>query len=89
MIEYRARLSKKALKTLQKIDKPTRLLLFSWIRDNLDGCSNPRIKGKALSGNMSNLWRYRVGDYRIIAEINDKDIVILVVQIGHRRDVYR
>ena len=89
MIEYRARLSKKALKTLQKIDKPTRLLLFSWIRDNLDSCSNPRIKGKALSGNMSNLWRYRVGDYRIIAEINDKDLVILVVQIGHRRDVYR
>jgi len=46
--------------------------------------------GKALQGaSFDNLWRYRVGDYRLIAQIEDKDITILIVRIGHRKDVYR
>jgi mRNA interferase RelE/StbE len=51
--------------------------------------SNPRLTGRALVGDLSGLWRYRVGDHRIICEIKDKDIIILVIEIGDRKDVYR
>jgi mRNA interferase RelE/StbE len=48
---------------------------------------NPRQQGKALSGDKRDLWSYRVGDYRIICDIQDREVVVLVVRIGHRRDV--
>jgi mRNA interferase RelE/StbE len=50
---------------------------------------DPRSKGKALVGPMGGLWRYRVGDFRVICDIQDKDVCVLVVKIGNRRDVYR
>ena len=49
---------------------------------------NPRIKGKPLTGDLKGLWRYRVGDYRILAEIQDDKIVILILDIGHRSKIY-
>lgn len=70
------------------MDKPTAALIIGWIRKNLEGCDNPRMYGKGLTSNRSGQWRYRVGDYRILAEINDSEITILVVNVGHRRDVY-
>lgn len=85
---YRVEFSKNALKQLKKLDKPTAALVLGWIRKNLEGCSNPRIHGKGLTANRSGQWRYRVGDYRIIAEIIDEKITILVVNVSHRRDVY-
>jgi len=51
--------------------------------------NNPRSKGKALSGNLKGLWRYRVGDYRVICQIIDNEVVILVVELGHRKEIYR
>jgi len=63
-------------------------MIIAWIRRNLEGCSNPRLYGKALSANRSGQWRYRIEDYRLIAEIQDDKIIILIVSIGHRRDVY-
>lgn len=50
---------------------------------------NPRAQGIAMAGRYAGYWRYRVGDYRVIARINDRLLVILVVEIGHRREVYR
>ena len=85
---YRVEFSKNALKQLKKLDKPTAALVLGWIRKNREGCSNPRIHGKGLTANRSGQWRYRVGDYRIIAEIIDEKITILVVNVSHRRDVY-
>ena len=85
---YRVLFTKNALKQLKKLDKPTAALITGWIRKNLEGCNNPRIHGKGLTANHSGQWRYRVGDYRIIAEINDTEILILVVNIGHRSDIY-
>lgn len=85
---YRVEFSKNALKQLKKLDKPTAALVLGWIRKNLEGCSNPRIHGKGLTANRSGQWRYRVGDYRILAEIIDEKITILVVNVSHRRDVY-
>lgn len=83
-VEYTAR----AVKELKKLDKPTRALIFGWIEKNLVGCEDPRRHGKALTANHRGQWRYRIGDYRIIADIQDDRILILIMTIGHRRDVY-
>ena len=63
-------------------------MILAWIRRNLEGCSNPRLHGKGLTANRSGQWRYRVNDYRLIAEIQDDVVVILIVRIAHRREVY-
>jgi mRNA interferase RelE/StbE len=74
---------------MRKIDPQER----KRIRDFLDGkvaeLDDPRSLGKPLSGSFSGLWRYRVGDYRVIASIEDCCLRILVVKIGHRKEVYR
>lgn len=70
------------------MDKHTRKLVYAWIDKNLQGCDNPRSKGKGLTANRSGEWRYRIGDYRLITEIQDDKIVILVVSIGHRSNIY-
>lgn len=75
-------------KTLEKMDKFTKRIILEWIEKNLVGCSNPRLHGKALSANRAGQWRYRVGDYRIIAKIEDNKLIILVIAIGHRREIY-
>ena len=54
----------------------------------LEGCENPRLHGKGLTSNRLGEWRYRVGDYRLICEIKDEEIIILVLQIGYRRSIY-
>ncbi len=87
-MKYTVTFTKDALKQLKKMDKVTAALILGWIRKNLQGCDNPRVHGKGLTANRSGQWRYRVGDYRIIAEIQDDNILILVLNIGHRRDVY-
>ena len=79
---------KKKKKELKKLDKYTAALIIGWIEKNLEGSENPRQHGKGLTSNSSGQWRYRVGDYRIIAEIEDEKITILVLNISHRRNVY-
>lgn len=88
MSSYHVVFTSSALKQLKKIDRPAAALIVGWIRKNLEGCSNPRIHGKCLTANRSGQWHYRVGDYRIIAEIKDKEILILVLSVGHRKEVY-
>ena len=75
-------------KQIKKLDKYTRRLIIAWIEKNLEGCSNPRVHGKALSANRSGQWRYRIGDYRVICTIEDEDLIILALSVGHRRDIY-
>ncbi len=65
----------------------TALLITAWIRKNLEGCENPRAFGKALTSNRSGEWRYRVGDYRLIADISDNRVLILILEIGHRKNL--
>lgn len=89
MTEFHVEFTEKAKKQLKILDKHTAALILGWIRKNLEGCNNPRQQGKGLSANRSGEWRYRVGDYRIIAEIMDDRIVILVLSIGHRSDMYK
>lgn len=70
------------------MDKYTRKLIYAWIDKNLQNCTNPRQHGKALTANRVGQWRYRIGDYRLICEIKDNQIIILVLEIGHRREIY-
>jgi len=88
-VNYHVFFSKNAVKQLKKLDKPTALLITGWIRKNLQGCENPRTHGKSLVGDKAGQWRYRVGDYRILANIQDDKVLILVVNIGHRSDTYK
>ena len=85
---YRVELTDTAKKQLKKMDKHTAALIIGWMRKNLEGCENPRVFGKGLTANRSGQWRYRIGDYRLIAEIEEDRIVILILSISHRRDIY-
>lgn len=85
---YHVELTEQARKALKKLDRQTAKMLTAWIRKNLEGCTDPRQHGKGLTANRSGQWHYRVGDYRIIADIQDDKIVILILTIGHRREVY-
>ena len=66
-----------------------RRFILAWIGKNLEGCENPRQFGKALSENRKGRWRYRLGDYGILAEINEDEIGILILTVWHRREIYR
>ena len=88
MSKYTVEFTKEALRQIKKLDKYTAMMIIAWVRKNLEGCENPRQHGKGLTANRSGQWRYRVGDYRLIAEIQDSRIVILILNVGHRRDVY-
>ena len=87
-MSYSVVYTKQAEKALRKLDKQTQALIYGWIGKNLVGCENPRQHGKGLTANRSGQWRYRVGDYRILAEIQYDKILILVLNIGHRSEIY-
>ena len=88
-MSYHVEFAKRALKDLKKLDKSTAALILGWVRKNLEGCADPRVHGKGLTANRSGEWRYRVGDYRLLAEIQDGKLVILMLTIGHRSEVYQ
>ncbi len=88
-MKYAVEYTPQAVKELKKLDKHTRSMIIGWIEKNLVGCENPRQKGKGLTANRSGQWRYRIGDYRLLAEIQDNRIVILILAVGHRSEVYQ
>ena len=87
-MRYTVEYSQRAVKDLKKLDRYTAGLLLGWIEKNLVNCENPRLHGKGLTANRSGQWRYRVGDYRILADIQDEKIIILILEVGHRREIY-
>jgi len=89
MKQYHVRFEKKAQKALKKMDPHQARMIMAWIKKHLEGTTQPRAHGKGLTANRSGEWRYRIGDYRLIAHIDDTNIIILVLNIGHRRDIYR
>ena len=88
-MKYKVEFTKYALKCLKKLDYYTQKILITWIENNLNDCENPHYIGKSLKGNKSGEWRYRVGDYRIIAIIEDGILRILVIAIGHRKNIFK
>jgi mRNA interferase RelE/StbE len=79
-----------ARKQLRKLDRPVARRLVDFLDERVAGEADPRSTGKALTGPvLGAFWRYRVGDYRIICDLQDGALVVLVLQIGNRKDVYR
>ena len=88
-MKYSVAISKQAEKDLKNIDKYQSKLIVNWLYANIEQCTDPRIHGKALTGDLGGFWRYRVGKYRIICEIDDNKLIVVTINIGHRRDIYR
>ncbi len=82
------RIDERALKELSKLDRQAQRKILSYLDQRVAGRSNPRDFGKPLKAQLAGLWRYRVGDYRIICQLQDQELVVLVVAVGHRKNVY-
>ena len=79
-----------ALKDLRKLDKPVQVRWIGFLRKRISTLNNPRDLGEALSGQrLGTYWKYRVGDWRMICDIQDQRIVVCVLRVGSRREIYR
>lgn len=79
---------KKAKKEFSSLSKPIQKQIDKFLL-KLIKSENPRIFGEALKGNLQPFWRYRIGHYRLICQINDKEITVLILAVGHRKEIYR
>jgi mRNA interferase RelE/StbE len=87
---WQVELSSQAQRNLDQLDQPIAKRILSFLYERLAALDDPRSIGEALKGSrLGNLWRYRVGDYRVVCDLQDKRLRVLVVKIGNRRDVYR
>jgi mRNA interferase RelE/StbE len=82
------RFDERALKELRKLSKQAQRDIVAYLDERIAGDGDPRRFGKGLKADLAGLWRYRVGDYRILCQIRDGELLVLVVAVGHRRDVY-
>lgn len=89
-LAWRIEFSEAARKTLERLDRQVARRILSFLEERVAVAERPRDLAKPLAGTtLGNLWRFRVGDYRIIADLQDAVLTVLVVRIGHRSDVYR
>ncbi len=88
-LAWKIEITRTATRQIKKLDKAVQKRILSFLRVKLEKTSNPRLYGKALQGEKVNLWRYRVGDYRLICKINDDIVTVLVLSVGHRKEIYR
>jgi mRNA interferase RelE/StbE len=86
---WRIEITRTAEKQIQRLNRTAQESIIQFLRERVQTADNPRQLGKPLHGDKGGLWRYRVGDYRLICDIQDERITILVVRVGHRKDVYR
>ncbi|MFM8750289.1 type II toxin-antitoxin system RelE family toxin [Rhabdaerophilum sp.] len=82
------RLTRTAQKDLQKLDRKAARRILAFLEERVIASGNPRLNGKALTGVLGDRWSYRLGDYRILCDIQDEVVIVLVLTIGHRKDVY-
>lgn len=88
MNRYKVEISTAAAKKIRKLDRETQRLVLSYIDRNLHNSKDPRAAGKALKGPLKSLWRYRIGSYRLLAEIKDGELLVIAVDVGHRSEIY-
>lgn len=86
---YKLVLSNTARKQLKRMDKRVALMLIDELYAKYDGLDNPRQHGKALKGELRKYWRYRLGNYRVICDIQDDKMLVLALEIGHRKEIYK
>jgi len=89
MISYKIELTVRAKNNLDKLDNSISKKILNLLYNRVLKLDDPRQLAKPLKGNLSNLWRYRIGDYRIICDIQDDKLLILVLTINHRKEVYK
>ncbi len=85
---WRVEFDVRAAKELRKLAPQTRRLILDYFKTRIATAEDPRRFGKALSANLTGLWRYRIGDYRVICSINDGQLLVLALRVGHRREIY-
>ncbi|BBL34447.1 hypothetical protein Nstercoris_00683 [Nitrosomonas stercoris] len=85
MIDY----ADSAVSQLCKLDRQTAKRIINFMEERVSMVDDPRSTGKALTGPFNSFWRYRVGDYRIVCDIQDGVLHVLVLRVGHRKEVYR
>jgi mRNA interferase RelE/StbE len=88
-LSWRIKITRTATKQITKLDRQGQKAILKFLRERLAPAENPRRWGTALQGDERGLWRYRVGDYRLICDIQDEKVTVLVLELGHRKDVYR
>lgn len=88
-MEYQVVYETRAVKSLAKIDKSQQAMIIAWIKKNLVNTVSPRKYGKALKGDLNEYWRYRIGDYRLIVNIIDNQITIIIINVDHRKKIYK
>ena len=88
-MSYQIKTTPRFDKSFKKLDGYTQKMVKTWITKNLVGTNNPKIHGKSLTGNYSGKWRYRIGDYRLICLIEDNELIIFALEIGHRKNIYK
>jgi mRNA interferase RelE/StbE len=86
--QWRVEFDRDAARDLRKLGHDARRLILHYLRERIATADNPRRFGRPLTGDLKGLWRYRVGDYRIVATIEDDRFIVLVLTVGHRREVY-
>lgn len=86
---WEIRWHEKARREFLNLDKPIQRRVARFLKERVALASDPRFSGKALKGVEGEIWRYRVGDYRILCRIADREVCILVVAVGHRKRIYR
>ena len=85
---WRVEFDDAATKELRKLDRQAQHEILRYLRERIATDEDPRRFGKPLSRELAGLWRYRVRDYRLICNIEDYKLVVLVLRIGHRKDIY-
>lgn len=85
---WRVEFDERAAREFDRLDAPVKKRIASFLKTRIAGSEDPRRFGKALTGEFAGCWRYRVGDYRIIAKLETKVYVVLVLRVGHRSKVY-
>ncbi|HEY4960430.1 MAG TPA: type II toxin-antitoxin system RelE/ParE family toxin [Terriglobales bacterium] len=86
---WKVEFQKLAAKQLRALDRPIQQRILTYFRTRVLSADDPRQLGKALTGDKGGLWRYRVGDCRAICKLEEERLVVLVLELGHRREVYR
>ncbi len=85
---WRIEWDSKALKEAKKLDRNARKKIVEYLEKRVLASQDPYQFGKPLKGNKAGIWRYRVGNYRILCQIEDRALIVLVIAVGHRRDIY-
>jgi len=88
-LAWRIEITRTATKQITKLDHQAQKSILRFLRERLASANNPRQWGRALQGEKRGLWRYRVDNYRLICDIQDEKITILVLELGQRKDIYR